>query len=129
MTTAPTDEVTVEFLEAFGDAWNRHDVERLMTFMADQCVFETTAGPEVCGKRYEGRETVKWAFERVFQIFPDAHFGNAVHFVSGNRGLSEWIFTGTPSDGKRLEVKGCDVFTFKNGKISHKDSFFKNRKT
>jgi len=129
MSTASDNEVTIEFLKAFGDAWNQHDVERMMTFMADECVFETTAGPEVGGKRYDGREAVEKAFARVFHIFPDAHFGNAVHFVSGNRGLSEWIFTGTPSDGKRLEVKGCDVFTFKNGKISHKDSFFKNRKT
>ncbi len=124
-----SDEVSTDFLQAFGDAWNDHDVERLMTFMAEDCVFETVAGPEVGGKRYAGRDQVKWAFARVFQIFPDAHFGNAVHFVSGNRGLSEWIFTGTPSDGNRVEVKGCDVFTFKNGKISHKDSYFKNRKT
>ncbi len=123
------DEVSIGFLRDFGDAWNKHDVERLMTFMAEDCVFETTAGPEVGGKRYAGREKVKWAFARVFEIFPDAYFANAVHFVSGNRGLSEWIFTGTPGDGKRIEVKGCDVFTFKNGRIAHKDSYFKNRKT
>jgi steroid delta-isomerase-like uncharacterized protein len=129
MSSVTGNEVTIAFLEAFGEAWNQHDVERLMTFMAEECVFETTAGPEVCGKRFAGREAVRRAFERVFQIFPDAYFGGAVHFVSGNRGLSEWIFTGTPSDGKRLEVKGCDVFTFKNGKISRKDSFFKNRIT
>jgi ketosteroid isomerase-like protein len=119
--------VTIEQLEAFGDAWNRHDVDEIMTYMSDDCVFETTAGKEVCGTRYEGRETVRDAFARVFKMFPDAHFGNARHFVSGDRGLSEWIFTGTTSDGKKLEVKGCDVFTFKGDKIALKESFFKNR--
>src|SRR2546425_3312737 len=40
--------VTIKDLEAFfGDGWNRHDVDVLMTFMSDDCVFESTAGPEV----------------------------------------------------------------------------------
>ena len=114
-------------LEAFFDGWNRHDVDCIMTFMADECVFETTAGKEACGTRYEGREGVREAFARVFKMFPDAHFGNARHFVAGDRGLSEWVFTGTTAEGKKLEVNGCDVFTFANGKIAKKDSYFKNR--
>ena len=127
MAIATANEVTLEFLEAFGAAWNRHDVDAIMAAMADDCVFDITAGPDVCGKRYEGRERVRQAVARVFSIWPDAHFGNARHFVSGERGLSEWLFTGTRADGTRLEVNGCDVFTFRNGKIVHKDSYFKNR--
>lgn len=127
MATAVSNEVTLKFLDAFGDAWNRHDVDDIMTFMADDCAFETTAGPEVCGKRYVGREAVRKAFARVFSIFPDAHFGNARHFLSGDRGCTEWTFTGTSSDGKRVEVLGCDLFTFRDGKITLKSSYFKNR--
>jgi taurine dehydrogenase small subunit len=127
MTTATVNDVSVAFLEAFADGWNRHDVDALMTFMADDCAFETTAGPEVCGKRYEGREAVWRAFARVFALFPDAHFGDARHFVAGHRGCSEWTFTGTGGDGKRLEVLGCDLFTFRDGKIALKSSYFKNR--
>jgi ketosteroid isomerase-like protein len=119
--------ITVRDLEAFGDGWNRHDVDFLMTFMADDCVFATTAGKDAWGTRYEGRERVREAFARVFKMFPDAHFGNARHFVAGERGLSEWRFTATTTDGKRIEVDGCDVFTFRNGKIAVKDSYFKNR--
>ena len=126
MTMVVAHEVTVEMLAAFGEAWNRHDVDGIMTFMADECAFETTAGPEACGKRYEGRERVRQAFARVFAMFPDAHFGNARHFVSGERGLSEWRFTGT-RDGVKVEVDGCDVFTFRDGKIAVKSSFFKQR--
>lgn len=119
--------VTIKDLEAFGDGWNRHDVDFLMTFMSDDCVFETTAGPEICGKRYAGREPVREAFAGVFKRFPDAHFGHARHFVAGDRGVSEWVFTGTMADGKKLEVNGCDIFTFTNGKIAVKNSYFKNR--
>jgi len=126
MTTMLVNEVTVQMLEAFGEAWNGHDVDAIMRFMADECAFETTAGPEPCGKRYEGRERVRQAFARVFAMFPDAHFGAARHFVAGDRGLSEWRFTGT-RDGVKLEVDGCDVFTFRDGKIAVKSSYFKQR--
>jgi ketosteroid isomerase-like protein len=59
-------------------------------------------------------------------MFPDARFGDARHFVAGERGLSEWRFTGT-RDGVKVEVDGCDVFTFRNGKIAVKSSYFKQR--
>jgi steroid delta-isomerase-like uncharacterized protein len=127
MAIATSNEVTLEFLEAFGAAWNRHDVDAIMASMTDDCVFDITTGPDVCGKRYEGRERVRQAVARVFSIWPDARFGDARHFVSGDRGVSEWVFTGTRTDGTRTEVNGCDVFTFRNGKIVHKDSYFKNR--
>ena len=127
MTTDVANEVTLDFLDAFVDSFNRHDVDAIMTFMSDQCVFETTAGPEVCGKRYEGRDRVRHAFAKVFAIFPDAHFGGARHFVCGDRGVSEWTFTGTRGEGTRVEVNGCDLFTFRNGKIALKTSYFKNR--
>ncbi len=122
-------EVTVEFLDAFADAWNRHDVDALMSFMTNDCVFEASAGPEVCGIRYEGRDSVQKGFAEVFATFPDAHWAGARHFISGSRGVSEWTFTGTRADGTRVEVKGCDLFTFRDGKIALKNSYRKNRTT
>lgn len=120
--------MTTKDLDAFFEAgWNAHDVDRLMTFMADDCVFESVAGPDACGTRHVGRERVREAFARVFAAFPDARFGAAQHFVSGDRGLSEWLFTGTAGDGRKVEVNGCDVFTFRGDKIALKSSFFKNR--
>lgn len=119
--------VTTEFLQAFADAWNRHDVDALMTFMTEDCVFEASAGVDVCGTRYVGYEAVRVGFASVWATFPDAHWDGARHFVDGNRGVSEWTFTGTRSDGMRVEVHGCDVFTFRGGRIALKDSYRKNR--
>lgn len=126
MSTLPS-EATVETLDAFAGAWNRHDVDALMSFMADDCVFESSAGPEVCGTRYVGREAVRAGYVEVWMTFPDAQWGNARHFVCGDRGVSEWTFTGTRKDGTRLEVHGCDLFTFRGGKIALKNSYRKNR--
>ena len=120
--------MTTNDLQAFfGNGWNRHDLDVLMTFMAEDCVFESTAGPEVCGTRHAGRERVRQAFTRVFEVFPDARFDDARHFVAGNRGVSEWLFTGTTAEGKKVEVNGCDVFTFEGDKIALKSSYFKTR--
>lgn len=114
-------------LQTFADAWNRHDVDALMSMMTSDCVFEASGGNMVDGERHEGQRAVRAAYAAVFEQYPDAHWGNARHFVAGERGVSEWTFTGTLKDGKRVEVTGCDLFTFRNGKIAIKNSFRKNR--
>ena len=121
------DQVTVEALQRFADAWNRHDIDAIMSFMTDDCVFEASFGPDVSGMRSLGQAAVRAAFAKAWETYPDAQWKNPVHFVSGDRGLSEWTFSGTSADGKRIEVLGCDVFTFRGGKIAVKNSFRKNR--
>jgi ketosteroid isomerase-like protein len=120
-------ELSTGTLQAFADAWNRHDVNGLMSFMTEDCVFEASAGPDICGARYVGPASVRAAFAAVWATFPDAHWGNARHLVQGDRGVSEWMFTGTRADGTRVEVDGCDLFTFRDGKIALKNSYRKNR--
>jgi taurine dehydrogenase small subunit len=120
-------EVTEEFLQSFADAFNAHDINTIMSHMTDDCVFEASAGPDLDGEKFVGQEEVKKAFEDVFATFPDAHWDNARHFILGNRGFSEWIFTGTKLDGIKVEVTGVDLFTFNDGKIAIKNSYRKNR--
>jgi steroid delta-isomerase-like uncharacterized protein len=123
----PVPQVTTELLQAFADAWNRHDADALMQFMTDDCVFESSAGSEVCGTRSAGRDAVRAAFAAVWETFPDAAWRDARHLVWGDRGVSEFTFTGTLADGTRVEVHGCDLFTFRDGRIALKDSYRKNR--
>ncbi|OWF65953.1 DUF4440 domain-containing protein [Polynucleobacter hirudinilacicola] len=119
--------ITVETLSAFSAAWNRHDIDSLMSFMSHDCVFQTAAGPDSCGARHEGPAAVRAAFESAWLNFPDAQWMNDRHFVDGNFGVSEWTFTGTAADGSRIEADGVDIFTFKDGKIQLKNAFRKNR--
>jgi ketosteroid isomerase-like protein len=122
--------MTIQDLETFFDqGWNGHDVDALMTFMVDDCVFEGAAGSEACGTRYEGRERVREAFARIFAAVPDVRFADARHFVAGDRGVSERLFTGTMANGKKVEVNGCDLFTFRGGKIAVKSSYLPPRRT
>ena len=119
--------ITVDFLQSFADAFNAHNVNAIMLHMTNDCVFEASAGPDIDGEKFIGQEQVRKAFENVFTTFPDARWSNPKHFISGDRGFSEWVFTGTKSDGTKMEVTGCDLFTFKEGKIAIKNSYRKNR--
>ena len=125
---ATSDDDLITLLDRFAEAWNRHDLDALMAMMTDDCVFEASAGPDVCGQRSEGKEAVRAAYAAVFAAFQDAHWANARHFIAGSRGVSEWTFTGTQEDGKRVEVSGCDLFTFRDGKVAIKNSYRKNRR-
>jgi ketosteroid isomerase-like protein len=118
---------TVEFLKAFGDAWNRHDIEALMSMMDDDCVFHAVAGPDLMGKSFVGRDEVRAGFELAWKTFPDAAWLDGDHFVVGDRGVSETTFCGTKADGTRIEARMVDVFTFRNGKIAIKNAFRKDR--
>ena len=120
--------VNEDALEAFAQAWNRHDIEALMSHMSDDCMFHGFTGGEACGASHIGATAVRAAFARAWADFPDAQWTRARHFVNGPRGVSEWTFTGTrAADGVRVEVDGCDLFTFKGNKIRVKDSWRKLR--
>ena len=105
-------------LREFAAAWNRHDIEALMSFMTPNCVFETASGSEKWGTRVEGHAEVQARFEAVWEAIPDVQFLADDHLVDGDRGLSEWTLTGSRNDGTRIEVKGCDVIRFDGSKIA-----------
>ncbi|MBK8506075.1 MAG: nuclear transport factor 2 family protein [Saprospiraceae bacterium] len=120
-------QITEDFLQSFANAFNPHDTKAIMSHMTDDCVFEASAGPDVDGEKFKGQQQVKKAFEDVFATFPDAQWGDPKHFISGERGFTEWTFTGTKLNGTEVEITGCDLFTFKEGKIAIKNSYRKNR--
>ena len=123
----PASPVTTTTLAAFSAAWNRHDIDALMSFMHADCVFQTAAGPEACGTRHVGHEAVRKAFASAWETVPDAQWIDGRHRVDGDFGVSQWTFTGTAADGSRIESDGVDLFTFKDGKIALKNVFRKAR--
>lgn len=123
----PQSGVGVQTLIDFGQAWNRHDIDALMAFMADDCEFHAVAGPELMGRSFIGRQAVREGFQLAWQTFPDAAWLDGQHFVSGDRGVSETTFKGTKLDGSRIEARMVDVFTFRDGKIAVKNAYRKDR--
>lgn len=118
---------SVEALKAIINAFNTHDLDRVMSFFSEDCVLEMPRGPDPWGSRSVGTAAVREALRSRFTGIPDVHYSDDTHFVSGNIGVSQWTLRGTRVDGERIEVRGCDFYTFQNGKVVKRDSFWKIR--
>lgn len=118
---------TRERLQELCDAFNAHDLDRIMSMFADDCVLEMPRGDKPWGARSEGKEAVRRGLASRFAGLPDVHYGNPIHFVddAGDTGITKWILTGTTTAGVRLEVWGCDFYTFRDGLVVRKDSYWK----
>ncbi len=123
-------ERSVQTLREVLDGFNDHDLNAIMAHFAEDCVFEAPRGPDPWGRRAVGKEEVRRGLAARFEGIPDVHYGDDDHFACGDRGVSEWTITGTALDGERIEVRGCDLWTFGgDGTIVRKDSFWKIRET
>jgi ketosteroid isomerase-like protein len=119
-------QITAAFLDEFGDAWNRHDTDAILAMMTEDCVFQNSAGRGPHGRRSEGQAEVRKGIDKVFSSLKDVRWNDPKHFIAGNRGVTEWVMTATTPDGP-LEVEGCDIFTFRDGKVAVKNSYLKQR--
>jgi hypothetical protein len=118
-------QATAELLKGFLDAFNRHDLDAIMGYFADECVLYTPRGAGPRGNRYLGKKDVRAGLAKRFEGIPDVHYGEDHHWACGDFGVSEWTLTGTSTAGQTLEVRGVDLLEFVNGKITRKDSFWK----
>lgn len=114
-------------LTELASAFNAHDLDRIMTLFADDCILEMPRGNEPWGSRFEGKASVRAALAGRFEGLPDVHYGNAEHFAdpAANTGMSKWLLTGTARDGTKRRVHGCDFYTFRDGQVIRKDSYWK----
>jgi taurine dehydrogenase small subunit len=120
---------TLEMLRAITAAFDRHDLDGILAYFTDDAVFEGPRGTEPWGTRFVGKEAVREAFAARFSGIPDVQYREDEHFVDGDRGASEWTLSGTTAAGERIEVRGCDLWTFRDGRVVKKDSFWKIRTT
>lgn len=116
--------VTVELLQSFLDAFNRHDLDAIMRFFADDCEFYMPRGAAPRGDRYVGKADVRAGLAKRFEGIPDVHYGEDTHWAGEDFGVSEWTLTGTRA-GEAIRVRGCDLLQFADGLITRKDSFWK----
>jgi steroid delta-isomerase-like uncharacterized protein len=115
----------LSLLEALVEAFNEHDLDRIMEFFAEDCSLDMPRGSKPWGTRYLGKDEVRKGLESRFEMLPDVHYGDARHFATERMGVSEWLLTGTLRSGEAIEVRGCDHYEFREGKVVRKDSYWK----
>lgn len=107
-------------LEAFNEAFNRHDAAGMMAFMTADCVFENTA-PSPDGTRLVGQAAVGRFWSEFFAANPAAQILiEEIIVFSPERAAQRWRY-----DWGAGHVRGIDLFRFENGLIAEKLSYVK----
>lgn len=112
-------------LEKMTEAFNNKDVDAIVANFTEDGVFETSQGPHPWGERFTGAEEIRRSVQSVFETLPDIRFEDFTRWVCGDRAVSEWTCVATTPKGRRMEVRGCDLFQFRDDKVLRKDTYFK----
>ena len=110
---------TEETVQAFNQAFGRHDVDAVMALMTEDCIFENTL-PTPDGERHVGQKAVRAFWTRFFHDSPRAAFETEEMVVAGDRATVLWRFDW--GDG---HIRGIDLFKVRDGKVAEKLSYVK----
>lgn len=123
---------TEELARVYGDAWNAHDLETIMSEHAEGMVFHLhIEGFEEATQP----EEVHAQFAFFFKAFPDLHFETKRLEIREQMIVHEFVISGTLVEpfpvgaesgipnGRKAYFDGVDVLPCKDGKIMRKDTY------
>jgi steroid delta-isomerase-like uncharacterized protein len=110
-----------QFVNELVEAWNSHDIERVVSFYAPDYEGIDVAEPEV----QRGQDAIRRMAERNLQGFPDAHMVVEDVLAEGNRVVFVWLSSGThagrlmniPPTHRVVKSRGVSILTIENGKV------------
>jgi hypothetical protein len=107
-----------DVIDAYNEAWNRHDLDAIVSFHAPGMVFQNYNA----GERAEG-DAVRAHIGAIFENWPDLRFTGRSLYVGADFVVQEWTAHATHPSGTELTWEGVDLFPFKDGKILRKDVY------
>ena len=119
------------FIDRYNDAWNRHDVDAIVSMHTDDSVFEN----HVTGDVNVGREAIGRAITGIFSVFPDLEFEGRRQYIREDLVVQEWTARGThlgkmtratievEPTGRSVEYRGMDVIPIRDGLVARKDVY------
>ena len=119
--------ISPNLLDAITDAYNRNDIDAVMSFFAEDAVFDHAAGPNTNGIRFEGLETIRGIFQGLFNNVESVQWTPIDTRVSGDKAYCEFHRIAKLKSGEVQDFLSIDVLTFRDGLIIHKDTYYKNR--
>lgn len=119
----PEEQATLEAVDKFNEAFNRHDADRLAALLTDDTVFEDTA-PAPDGRRIEGKAAVSEFWRGWFARNAEARFETEEAIVSGNKMIVRWVYR-KMRNGQPWHLRGVDIFTVRDGKVAAKLAYVK----
>ena len=123
-------EALTEAIVRYNDAWNAHDLDRIMAMHAPDMVFENhTAGESAQGEEVRGH------IGSIFETWPDIRFEGRRTYCRDGLVVQEWTATATHANemrrgdlvaeptGRTITWNGLDVIPFEGGLVKRKDVY------
>jgi len=119
--------VTQKLIDAIGEAFNANDIDAVMQYFADDATFDHAAGPDIHGKRFEGKDAIRAVFSSLFENVESVHWETLDSHISGDKALCEYRRVAKLKSGEEQDFLSVDILTLKDGLIIHKDTYYKAR--
>lgn len=121
-------QVTKKLLDEIQDAFNRQDVDAILSHFAEDCEWLMARGPTAPeGRRCQGKAEIAEVLTTRYQQIPDMRWEDMRHWiVDETKALSEWTVRGTPQGGEPFAYLGCDLWEFRDGLVTKKDTYWKS---
>ena len=119
--------VTIALLDEIQDGFNRHDVDGILSHFAEDCIWLMARGPrEPDGRTCVGKAEIAEVLRSRYAQIPDMRWEEMRHWIcDDSKAISEWVVRGTPAGGKPFAYLGCDLWEFRDGMVTKKDTYWK----
>jgi len=116
----------MECLKAFGKAFNAADADGVLAQVTDDFEWRLHEGPDAPhGAIVKGREAVRAALEARARAIESLRFSETEVLFGDDHVVGRFRATGAYRNGRPIDVRGLDLYAFRDGKIAVKDSYWK----
>ncbi len=119
--------ITHSLLDEITNAYNQNDIDKVMSFFAEDVVFDHAIGTNINGTRFSGLDTIRGIFEGLFNSVESVKWTPIDTRISGDKAYCEFHRLAKLKSGETQDFLSIDILTFRDGLIIHKDTFYKNR--
>ena len=116
---------TVELADAVTDAFNSNEIDRVMSFFAENAVFNQAAGPEIHGTSTVGADAIRAVFVGMFERVESVKWEPIDTRVDGDKAFCQSRRIAHLPSGEVEDCHMVDILTFLDNKIIHKDTYYK----
>ncbi|HJP35782.1 MAG TPA: nuclear transport factor 2 family protein [Gammaproteobacteria bacterium] len=117
--SATAAEITEETIETYYAAWSNHDVDAVMAYFTDDCVYEDVA----TGDLATGEKEIRAFAKKFLDGTPDVKVTPASITIGGARAAVEWIMSAGSGD-EAWSVRGVAILVLRDGRISRATDYW-----
>ena len=116
-----------DLFRRFGKAFNAGDVDAIAACVTADFRSIMARGPDAPhGRIVEGRDALRAALSERAQELANVRFSEAQVFAAGEFVVGTFRMTATRcADNRAVDLRGCDIYTLRDGLIASKDSYWK----